>query len=510
MNLGKIIILFLFSMNSFLYGEIFLDIENTTPQIGETFTMSVVMEKKERYNIENLENFKVLSRYTSSNTSITNGRKSSIYRDTYELLSLSKGTFPLKVIGKSESSNTVDIEVGGQPLTIDSDTKFILDSFPKKSTYYFGERIPYIESLITTVSLQGIDYLERPDFGDLSITDMNTTRIGDLQSRTTLEGKGALDIVLYQGLLEPSSSGTRKIGGSVVRIALDGRDPFSRRSQTIAGIPREITILPLPGNAPINFKNLVGTLKSESKLDRTSVEQGEAVTMIIKLSGSTDLSNLKDIIPKNDPNFNIYENIVNSHMWIEDKKFNNEKTFQVAFVPKQVGSFKTPKIEIPYFDTEKKEYSKLIIDEKTIEVEESAGSSTNFTPTSLKKLEEVTISTIPDTTTTKDNSFIFILLGFIILAQGAIIIYLLKDKLPLRDNKNNSFKELKKSRTDKEFYENYCIFMKDKYNFNPKAHSSDRIVDSALRDIHLELEGGRFNNTSIDKKVIIKRLESLG
>lgn len=510
MNLGKIIILLLFSMNSFLYGEIFLDIENTTPQVGETFTMSVVMEKKEKYNIENLENFKVLSRYTSSNTSITNGRRSSIYRDTYELLSLNKGTFPLKVIGRSEMSNTVDIEVGGQPLTIAPDTKYILDTFPKKDTYYFGERIPYIESLITTVSLQGIDYLERPDFGDLSITDMNTTRVGDLQSRTTLEGKDAIDIVLYQGLLEPSSSGTRKIGGSIVRLALDGRDPFSRRSETIAGIPREITILPLPGKAPLNFKNLVGTLKSESKLDRTSVKKGEAVTMIIKLSGSADLSNLKDIIPINDPNFNTYENIVNSHMWIEDKKFNNEKTFQVAFVPKQTGSFKTPKIEISFFDTVKKEYSTVVIEEQTIEVEESSTPAASFTPTNLRPLEEVTISTIPDATITTDNSFIFILLGFIILAQGAVIIYLLKDKLPLIDSKTNLFKELKKSKTDREFYENYCIFMKDKYNFNPKAHSSDRIVDSALRDIHLEVEGCRFNSTSIDRKKTIKRLESLG
>ena len=510
MNLGKIIILFLFSMNSFLYGEIFLDIENTTPQIGESFTMSVVMENKEKYNIENLENFKVLSRYTSSNTSITNGRKSSIYRDTYEILSLSKGIFPLKVIGKSENSNTVSVEVGGQPLTAPLDTKYILDTFPKKDTYYFGERIPYIESLITTVSLQGIDYLERPNFGDLSITDMNTKRVGDLQSRTTLEGKDAIDLVLYQGLLEPSSSGTKKIGGSVVRLVLDGRDPFSRKSQTIAGIPRELTILPLPEKAPVNFKNLVGTLKSEGKLDRTSVKQGEAVTMIIKLSGSADLSNLKDIIPKNDSNFNIYENTVGSDMWIEDKEFNNEKTFQIAFVPKKAGSFKTPKIEIPFFDTVKKEYSKSIVERETIEVEESANSSTSFTPTNLRPLEEVTISTIPDTIKIKDNSFIFILLGFIILTQGIVIIYLLKDKLPLRDSKTNLFKELKKSKTDKEFYENYCIFMKDRYNFNPKAHSSDRIVDSALRDIHLEVERCRFNNTSIDRKIIIKRLESLG
>lgn len=510
MNPGKIIILFLFSMSTLLYGEIFLDIENPTPQVGETFTMNVIMEKKEKYDIENIENFRVLSRYTSSNTSITNGSKSSIYRDSYELLSLNEGTFPLKAIGRSEQSNTVNIEVGGQPLATAPDTKYILDISPKKDTYYFGEKIPYIESLITTVSLQGIDYLERPDFDDLSITDINTGKIGSLQSKTTLEGKDAIDIVLYQGLLEPSSSGIRKVGGSIVRIALDGRDPFSRRTETIAGIPREITILPLPDGVPKNFKNLVGTLESEDELDRTSVKQGEAVTMTIKLSGSADLTSLKDIVPKDDPNFNIYENTVSSDMWIEDRQFTNEKIFQIAFVPKKAGNFETPKIEIPYFDTEKKGYSNLVIEKRSIEVTEGAGISTESAPRTLDSAREIAISTIPAVIETKDNNkYIFTLLGLVILIQGGVITYLLRDRFSLSYKTDDHLRPLKKSRDDREFYDNYCIFMKNKYSFNPKAHSSDKIDDSMLRDIHLEIERSRFNNKTLDKKNIIKKLESL-
>ena len=70
---------------------------------------------------------------------------------------------------------------------------------------------------------------------------------------------------------------------------------------------------------------------------------------------------------------------------------------------------------------------------------------------------------------------------------------------------------MKKAKNDKEFYEGYCKFMKNKYNFSPKVHLEDRLVrlnlSKEIISINQELEKCYYNNIPINKKDILKRLK---
>ncbi len=507
----KLILLLLLCITNLLYGEIFIEADRSRIAVGETFNLRITMEGKMKYDIENIENFRLLSHYSSSNRSIINGKSSSSYTDTYQAMALREGTFPLKAVSDGEESNTINMEVGAQSTTPISERKYFIQVTPERKDYYFGEKIPYTESLVTTVSLQGIDYLERPSFGDISIVDVNPgRRIGSLQNRTKVGGRDALNIVLYQGILEPSSSGSREIGGSVVRVSAEGRDFFSRHSENLAGEKRKINILPLPEGAPANFKNIVGTLEGTSTLDRSSVAVGEAATLTVDLSGSGSLSSLKEIIPGRDPDFSIYENIVSQEEWIEEDAYQNRKVFQVAFIPKKTGNLRTPEISIPYFDTRERKYSTFVVESREIEVNGDTVALQGGTPLSPQvssSAESVDISVIPEPlpeSTHKD--WIIIGLASLVLIQGGVILYLLRNRFRGIRNGSDSIKNLRRSRNNEEFYENYCIFMKERYSFNPKTQSGERLRSVELQKIHREIEEKRFRGEEIDRKKVIDEL----
>ena len=506
----KLIFILLLSLSNFLYGEIFMEADRSRIAVGETFNLRISMESKKEYDIENIENFKLLSHYSSSNRSIVNGRSSSIYTDTYQVIALKAGNFPLKTVAAGEESNILTVDVTTENTTPISERKFFIQIAPERENYYFGEKIPYTESLITTVSLQGIDYLERPSFGDISIVDVNPgRRIGALQNRTTVGDREALSIVLYQGILEPSSSGSREIGGSVVRVSTEGRDFFSRNSENLAGKKKKINILPLPEGAPTGFKNIVGSLEGTSTLDRNKVAAGEAATLTVELFGGGSLSSLKEIIPTSNPDFNIYENIVGEEEWIEGDNYQNKKTFQVAFIPKKSGRFKTPEISIPYFDTAEKRYRNFVVESKEIEV---TGDPTVIQPENpfptqtASSMESVEISVIPDAIPADSHrEWIIIALALLAVAQGGVILYLFRDRFK-RSGGSDLIKNLKKSKTNEEFYENYCSFMKDKYNFNPKTQSGDKLRNRGIQRIHNEVEELRFKGEEIDIQKVLEEL----
>ncbi|GLI55414.1 hypothetical protein PM10SUCC1_09280 [Propionigenium maris DSM 9537] len=512
MKPGKKLILFLLlCITNLLYGEIFIEADRSRIAVGETLNLRVTMEGKIKYDIENIENFRLLSHYSSSNKSIINGKSSSSYTDTYQAMALKEGTFPLKAVGGGEKSNTISIQVGAQSATPVSERKYFIQITPEREDYYFGEKIPYTESLVTTVSLQDIDYLERPSFGDISITDVNPgRRIGALQNRTKVGDREALNIVLYQGILEPSSSGSREIGGSVVRVSAEGRDFFSRHSENLAGEKRRIDILPLPEGAPADFKNIVGTLEGTSTLDRSSVAVGEAATLTVDLSGSGNLSSLKEIISGRSSDFSIYENIVNQEEWIEGDTYQNRKVFQVAFIPKKSGRLRTPEISIPYFDTRERKYKNFVVESREIEVDGDPAvvqGGTPVLPQVTASTESVEISVIPEPVPESTHkNWIIIALASLVIIQGGVILYLLRDRFRKGRGRIYSIKNLKRSKNNQEFYENYCAFMKERYNFNPKAQSGERLKSKELQSIHREVEEKRFRGEEIDRKKVIDEL----
>jgi len=331
-------------------------------------------------------------------------------------------------------------------------------------------------------------------------------RIGSIQKRTRVGDRDAIEVVTYQRVLEPSSSGIKVVGGSVMRLSLGGRDIFNGRMANLSGGKKEIKILPLPGGAPEGFKNIVGRIDGEVNLDRDKVNPGEAVTMTVKLKGKGDLKGLTSLYDKRNPDFTIYGNVINEYEWVEEGKYLNEKTFQLAFVPKSGGELTTPAIEVAYFDTDRGRYDVFTIDPMDIEVT----GEILVPPVEISvggPVSSVEISQLPERAEPESESplLLLVLLG-IVVVQGGVILYLVRDRIRIGKSED-PLKNMKRSGTEDEFYNNYCIFMKREYNFNPKAHSSEKLGASIeVKKIQRDIEERRFRGEKLPRKEVVEVL----
>lgn len=544
----KIVSLLLFLLiNILTFTEATLDVNNTNPRVNEPIALNVefINSEKEDYTIEGLENFKVLSKGVQRSYTIINGKKTSTILDKYTLLPIKEGTFTLQLKGGKEVSNPLEIVVSKEAkvTNVNISDKISLKTEPKNNQeYYFGEKIPFEEKLLTTVAISDLKYVDPPVFNDFSVKEIFPTeqnRRYPERTFTTPQGKQGLELTLQQSILQPNSSGEKTIKNAHIAVVESnnndmwyyGRQPVSY----LGGEEIKLNILPLPTNQPTGFQNVVGQLKGEFNWNRDEVNLGESILLTLKLYGDVNLDTLEKIIPYDIAGFNIFESVKSSNENIVNGKYYSEKTFEIAFIPRTTSEKAIPEIKIPYFDTESKSYKYFIIPSKSLKVLGSGtvNSSVNNTqatqqplPTTStapkeepkqQKLDKVEISNIPaiseEVLESEDHKHLIKIYG-IIIGEGVIILILLllllRKKVVKKEIKYD-FRSMKRAKDDLEFYELYCNLMKEVFNFSPKVHLEDRLVKSrasnAIVQLNRDIEDKIYNLEPLDRKEIIKILK---
>ena len=541
----KIVSLLLFLLiNILAFTEATLDVNNTNPRVNEPIALNVefINSEKEDYTIEGLENFKVLSKGVQRSYTIINGKKTSTILDKYTLLPIKEGTFTLQLKGGKEVSNPLEIVVSKEAkvTNVNISDKISLKTEPKNNQeYYFGEKIPFEEKLLTTVAISDLKYVDPPVFNDFSVKEIFPTeqnRRYPERTFTTPQGKQGLELTLQQSILQPNSSGEKTIKNAHIAVVESnnndmwyyGRQPVSY----LGGEEIKLNILPLPTNQPTGFQNVVGQLKGEFNWNRDEVNLGESILLTLKLYGDVNLDTLEKIIPYDIAGFNIFESVKSSNENIVNGKYYSEKTFEIAFIPRTTSEKAIPEIKIPYFDTESKSYKYFIIPSKSLKVLGSGtvNSSVNNTqatqPTTStapkeepkqQKLDKVEISNIPaiseEVLESEDHKHLIKIYG-IIIGEGVIILILLllllRKKVVKKEIKYD-FRSMKRAKDDLEFYELYCNLMKEVFNFSPKVHLEDRLVKSgasnAIVQLNRDIEDKIYNLEPLDRKEIIKILK---
>lgn len=544
----KIVSLLLFLLiNILTFTEATLDVNNTNPKVNEPIALNVEFtnSEKEDYTIEGLENFKVLSKGVQRSYTIINGKKSSTILDKYTLLPIKEGTFTLQLKGGKEISNPLEIVVSkeSKAANVNIADKISLKTEPKNSQeYYFGEKIPFEEKLLTTVGISDLKYVDPPVFNDFSVKEIFPTeknRRYPEKTFTTSQGKQGLELTLQQSILQPNSSGEKTIKNAHIAVVESnnsdmwyyGREPVIY----LGGDDIKLNILPLPTNQPTGFQNVVGKLKGEFTWNRDEVNIGESILLTLKLYGDVNLDTLEKIIPYDIAGFNIFESVKSSNEKIVNGKYYSEKTFEIAFIPRTVNEKTIPEIKIPYFDTENKSYKYFTIPSKSLKVLGTDESNSNvnnvqpvqqqtFSPTSTatkevpnQKLDKVEISNIPaiseEVLDSEDHKHLVRVYG-IMIGEGVIILILLLlllRKKVEKKGKKYDYRSMKRAKDDLEFYDLYCNLMKQVYEFSPKVHLEDRLVKSgasnAIVQLNRDIEEKIYNLEPLDRKEIIKILK---
>ncbi|MBC2850053.1 BatD family protein [Cetobacterium sp. 8H] len=365
-----IIILLLFC--KIALADLIVDTSNSSPTIYETFNLDIVFKDERRgdYKIEGLDNFMVISKGSNKSYSVINGKTTSSHTDIYKIKPKKIGEYTLKVITDSGIEKAIKINVlDDQKMDSSINNKFTIETKLPEKKYYFGEKIPFEESFISTVNISSFNQIKAPDFKDFSVKDITPySNNSYVQQNTSFKGKSAIELILYKGILQANSSGEKTILSSEIKVGEPSRDFFYENSAYLGPKEIKIDIEPLPSGAPKDFTDIVGSLFSEVKWGNTSVNIGQALTLTLKLYGSGNLELLDKIYNENNQNFNIFESVKKYDENIAEGKYYNEKTFEIAFIPKQNGEQETPELKIPYFNTKNSKYEYLIIPSQKINV----------------------------------------------------------------------------------------------------------------------------------------------
>lgn len=446
------------------FSELVLNSSNLAPSKYEVFNLEVsfINEDKEKYKIEGIENFDILSKGSSNSYNVINGNTTSAKSDIYRLKPKKDGEFIVKVITEKGNEKSIQIDVKeNKQLDAVMKDKFTLQADIPKKSYYFGEKIPFQENFISTVNISSFSQIKAPNFQDFSVKDITKYNNNSyVQSHIEYNGKQGIELNIFKGILQANSSGEKNITTSEVKVGEPTRDFFYENTTLVGGENIKIDIKPLPVGIPKNFKDIVGTLSYKENWKNKEVNVGQAITLEVTLSGSGNLALLESLPLENQSNFNIFQSIKNYTEEIKGNNYYNEKTFEVAFIPKNGGIEKTPEIVIPYFNTETEKYENLTIPSQNIKVVggklqnnnisenrpiqknmENIKSENTFTPSSSENLnnnlQEVNIKVLETEKNPAKNIYklAFAIVSLLCLIELIAIIYLVLDRNKYKNTK---------------------------------------------------------------------------
>lgn len=516
-----------------------LTVDTTKTRVGVPLKIMVnfTNEKKQEYKIAGIENFQSMNKSSQQKSSWVNGKSTKSYSDIYTVLPLNEGDFILSLeIDGKKVSNDIKINVSKDNKEIENSLVITKNSEYKRE-YFIGEKIPYFEKIITKISLNNYGYINPPTFKDFTFKDMTPNNQGNpLVKRISDQDGEKLEILVREGILEANSIGEKNIVSGLIGYSEASANDFFMMSGSepkyTGGDEISIKILPLPEEGkPQEFQNIVGDLKGEINWEnKSTVDVGQTFVLKLRLYGEVNLDSLEKLPIEENEEFNIFQSVTDSSEKINNGKYESSKEFEIAFIPKKSGTLSTQEIKINYFDVNDKKYKTFIVPSKEIKAigGQNITAQSNDTSNNEPKINNITenktitkekniikISTISEEKENK-NYLIWILgvLGVIVVIQGGVIIKLLIDKkAPEKRNYKDLIKKMKNAKDDKNFYEIYCEFMKERYNFSPKAQFEDVLIKNGGSDEVLEInryiQEKLFKNEKIDYSKVINILKKL-
>ena len=533
----SLLLLFIFIQTISLGATLTVDTTKTRVGVPLKIMVNFINEKKQEYKIAGIENFQSMNKSSQQKSSWVNGKSTKSYSDIYTVLPLNEGDFTLSLeIGGKKVSNDININVSKDNKEIENSLVITKNSEYKRE-YFIGEKIPYFEKIITKISLNSYGYITPPTFKDFTFKDMTPNNQGNpLVKRISDQDGEKLEILVREGILEANSTGEKNIVSGLIGYSEASTNDFFMMSGSepkyTGGDEISIKILPLPEEGkPQDFQNIVGDLKGDINWEnKLTVDVGQTFVLKLRLYGEVNLDSLEKLPIEENEEFNIFQSVTDSSEKINNGKYESSKEFEIAFIPKKSGTLSTPEIKVNYFDVKDRKYKAFVVQPKEIKaiggqniVAQSNNTLDNNKPkiniTENKIIPKekniIKISTIPEEKENKDYLiWILGILGVIVIIQGGIIVKLLIDKKsPEKRNYKDLIKKMKNAKDDKNFYKIYCEFMKERYNFSPKAQLEDILIKNGGSDEVLEInryiQEKLFKNEKINYSKAINILKKL-
>lgn len=345
---------------------------------GESLRLTVsVAGESGTVDVTPIKDFKVISRGTSTNVKIINGRVSRETAYTYTLIPLKEGRLripPLSVLSGGDTFKTLEIiiNVSRDPQQ-DVDNKDVsVESSVSNSTPFEGQQIVYTFKFYHAVQIANAKF-QQPDFSGFSAKE-----IDERKSYTGVFSGREYNVTELKFILIPLSAGRVIISPAVlscdiVRRVKGKRDPFFDsffngpffgRTQLDSKVLRtqaiEVDVKPLPEyQGQVKFSGLVGKFDISSTLESTELSVGDSTTLSITIEGTGNIMDVElpeVVFPET---YKVYADNPEEDIHFGPSGYSGKKTFRFALVPTREGHLTFPPIQLRYFDVSEGQYQIL-------------------------------------------------------------------------------------------------------------------------------------------------------
>ena len=297
-------------------------------------------------------------------------------------------SFKVNIGNKILMTKSHTVQVSKQ--TADQATKdLFLEVKVSKNEAYVGEQIKLTYTFYTRVASKVLS-TEFPEYSDFWVEKLfdpvGIQFTPDNWTDEEIDGYNYKSLKIYEVAIFPLQEGIFELQSMIMKIETKNKDSsfnrlfwddpffdtFSQRSRAKLLVSDTVSIEVFPlQNIPKNFTGAVGNFSLNTSLSNSNIDEGTPLEFKVSLVGEGNLSNIGRPKIEFPDEFDVFEGETNVEKNITDD-YSGSITWNYNLIPRKDGSYNIDSIEIPFFNSTTKSWSKAFSNNISLKVNKSA------------------------------------------------------------------------------------------------------------------------------------------
>jgi len=333
--------------------EAFADARQVLADQYFTVTFTLKNADADNFRAPDFKEFTILSGPARSiSTTIINGKVSREISYSYTLQPKKQGTLTIGAATISAGNQ----QLKTQPVTIEvlpsqansapADQPFFVSAELSQEQAYMGQQVRLDYKLYTTVEIQNYNIVAEPDYIGFYAEDIQ--RPDTRQRREIHNGVQYTTRIVKSIALYPQQTGQLSIDPATLQLSIiirSGRssgiffgNEISRKNVQTPAV--ELTVIPLPPNAPASFTGAVGNFTLSTSVSRQTITTDDAVSLVMNIEGDGDLKRIQVPNPAFPASFTAYEpKVQEANLGERNSSRIGRKIIEYVAIPKTPGKY---------------------------------------------------------------------------------------------------------------------------------------------------------------------------
>ena len=297
-------------------------------------------------------------------------------------------SFKVNIGNKILMTKSHTVQVSKQ--TADQATKdLFLEVKVSKNEAYVGEQIKLTYTFYTRVASKVLS-TEFPEYNDFWVEKLfdpvGIQFTPDNWTDVEIDGYNYKSLKIYEVAIFPLQEGIFDLQSMIMKIETKNKDSsfnrlfwddpffdtFSQRSRAKLLVSDTVSIEVFSlQNIPKNFTGAVGNFSLNTSLSNSNVDEGTPLEFKVSLVGEGNLSNIGRPKIEFPDEFDVFEGETNVEKNITDD-YSGSITWNYNLIPRKDGSYNIDSIEIPFFNSTTKSWSKAFSNDISLKINKSA------------------------------------------------------------------------------------------------------------------------------------------